>query len=160
MDSNKKTFDLILKTREVFNLYVYNFQMALTFLFRIRQKLPITFISSLRTRAYALFVIKKVRFSFVPKFTETLLLTMRARKVRFAYKVSEFLQLFTTINSGLSILLTIRERQKLVTTIYQGVLSLGLDPILAKFFLLLDYDLDILGDLDANTLGDMDYILT
>lgn len=160
MDINKKTFDLVVRTRETFSLYLYNFQMAVTFFFRIRDRVRITFVSKLTTKLSTILNLKKVRLIISPKFKESVSLILNLKRVSFVYSIKERLKAITTITTHMPVSLIIRERQKIVSTIKQGILSLTTSPILAKFFLLSDYDLDILGDLDASTLGDMDYIIT
>ena len=160
MDTNKKSFDLIVRTKETFNLYLYNFRMAVTFFFRIRDKIRITFVSKLSTKMFSTINVKRIKLIPIAKLKESLSLIINSKKISVAYLVKERLQAVTTIVSGVAINYTMRMRQKLVTTLSQGILTISTSPVLAKFYLLSDFDLDTLADVDVLTLGDMDYIIT
>ena len=160
MDTNKKSFDLIVRTKETFNLYLYNFQMAVTFFFRIRDKIRITFVSKLSTKMFSVINIKRIKLIPIAKLRESVFLTINSKRVSISYIVRERLKAVTTILSSVTINYVMRLRQRLVTTLYQGILTITFDPILAKFYLLSDFDLDTLADVDVLTLGDMDYIIT
>lgn len=159
MDTNKKSFDLIVRTKETFDLYIHNFQMAVTFFFRIRDTIRLTIVSKLSTKLFSNISIKKIRIISTTKLIESLSPILNIKKVSFLYTIKERLQAFSTIYSGVTIEFSMRMRQKLATTLNQGILSMSLNPLLAKLFLLLDFDLDTLFDVDSLTLGDMDYIL-
>jgi hypothetical protein len=159
MDANKKSFDLIVRAKETFDLYIYNFQMAVTFFFRIRDKIRLSFIASLITKMITTLSIKKVRLQFSMKLKESVSLILNSKRINISYIFKERLKALVTIVSGATMILNMKLRQKLSTTLHQGILTLSISPILAKFFLLSDFDLDILGDLDVNDLGDMDYII-
>ena len=160
MDTNKKSFDLIVRTKETFNLYLYNFQMAVTFFFRIRDKIRITFVSKLSTKMFSTINVKRIKLIPIAKLKESLSLIINSKKISIAYLVKERLKAVTVIASGVAINYTMRMRQKLVTTLSQGILTISTSPVLAKFYLLSDFDLDTLADVDVLTLGNMDYIIT
>ena len=160
MDTNKKSFNLIVRTKETFSLYLYNFQMAVTFFFRIRDKIKLTFVSKLSTKMFSTINVKKIRLIPIAKLKESISIIINSKKISINYSIKERLKAVVTILSGVTINYTMRMRQKIVTTISQGILTLNTSPVLAKFFLLSDFDLDTLADVDVLTLGDMDYILT
>ena len=160
MDTNKKSFDLIVRTKETFNIYLYNFQMAVTFFFRIRDTINITFIPKMSTKIFSTLTIKKVKIISSTKLIESVLYTLNLKRISLVCSIKERLKAIVTFTSMVAIDFSMRMRQKLVTTIYQGLLGISFEPILAKFYLLSDFDLDTLADVDSLTLGDMDYIIT
>jgi hypothetical protein len=159
MEINKKTFRLSNKISKSFSMAINNFQMVVTFLFRIRPKIRLGFALRLRTKLVTLLSIKKVRLSAITSLIQNIVQTVSIKKIKLSYVIRERLSSFPTIDVSQNIFYSFSQRQKVSGTISAGILSLVIDPILAKLFLLIDFDLDTLDVLDVQTLGDMDYVL-
>lgn len=155
---NKKTFSLINRVSKSFDLIVDNFAYAATLLFRIAFRITMTFspkfilgfVTSINLRRIRLIISQvKLRVSITQ--------TINARRVRILYNIRERLKAVSTILMRVRVGFSSKAIQKAFSSIIVKKVVLILDPTLAQFFTLGNFDPDTLGDLDSLTLGEMDY---
>jgi len=156
---NKKTFDVIVRTVKEFNVFLYGFAFATTLLFHIRNSIVIGYITQLITKWTVTFNLKRIRLiisktSLIQKITQGI----SARTIKMTIAMRQRINLIAAVTQKHPILFSSKLRQKVFTTISNGVLSLVTSPVVASFFTLGDFDPQILGDLDPQTLGEMDYV--
>jgi len=156
--TNEKTFTLINRVSKTFSLGIKNFAYAATLLFRIRDRIRLTFSPVFAVGLFSTISLRRVRLLFsqmklITKITQTISL----RRIRITYIFRQKMASFVTIFSRIRMTIISSARQKLVSSIIIKKITLAITPTLAQFFTLGDYDPDTLGTLDTLTLGDMDY---
>ena len=157
---NKKVFRLTNRISKSFKLLVDNYTFAVTFLFRIREKIRLTFVATLAARVSATINSRRIRLTFLSKLITKITQTISSRKIKLTILPREIKKAVTTILFNTRLTISSKAIQKLVVNMAQARLTLVTSPILAQFFTLGDYDPDTLGTLDTETLGDLDYIAT
>lgn len=137
---------------------VANFAYAATLLFRIRFKIPITYVYSSIGKIYSTIRLRRVKITIsVMKLITSMTQTINLRRVKITASMKEIGKIYSTIYGRLRLTITSKAIQKVVSSIIIKKVVLIIDPTLAQFFTLGDYDPQTLGDLDALTLGEMDY---
>lgn len=160
MNTNKKSFKLINRVSHSFRIFVDGFTFAVTFFFRIRERIRITFISKLRTKLTTTINSRRIRLVMQSKLIANVIQTISSRSIRLTSIAQEIKKAVTTIDSDMLIVFISKATQKAVVAMTQGRFRLITSPVLAQFFTLGTYDPSTLGTLDTETLGDMDYIST
>ena len=155
---NQKSFTLINRVSKTFPIIISNFAYAATLLFRIRDRIRLSFSPTFYIKFIYTLTLKRIRLiisqvKLITKPTQTIDL----RRVRLIVTVRERLKAVTTIYGRLRLTIVSSARQKLVSSIIIKKIVLSITPTLAHFFTLGDFDPDTLGTLDVQTLGDMDY---
>jgi hypothetical protein len=158
MQKNTKTFKLVNRISKTFGVIIANFSYAATLLFRIRFKIPITFISRASIKAITIIRLRRVRLIISQvKLIVAPLQTINLRRVSLIIAFRQIVKESATILLRVPITFTMRTLEKLSATMKTGILSLLITALVVTFNTLGDFDPDTLGDLDAMTLQDMDY---
>ena len=155
---NQKSFTLINRVSKTFPIIIANFAYAATLLFRIRDKIRLTFSPIFYINFIYTLTLKRIRLiisqvKLITKPTQTINL----RRVRLIVVARERLKAVTTIYGRIRLTILSSARQKLVSSIVIKKIVLTISPTLAQFFTLGDFDPETLGTLDVQTLGEMDY---
>lgn len=157
---NKKSFELINRIGKTFSLYIANFETATTLIFRIIQQIDIGFVMSSIQKLVTTINIKKIRLTIsTVKLIQSVTQTINAKYIKATYTIREIMKFVTAIGVEIPIEFVSKARQKIVTILYQGILSVTATAIYAVFFLLSEFDPQTLGTLDTEILQDMDYSL-
>lgn len=156
---NKSTFNIVKRAKTTFTVAVDGFRSATTLIFRIRDRIRIAFVATLASQLYATILIKKVRLVISQaKLRVSITQTINLKRVSISYVFKQQMKFVSTIYGRLPIVAISKARQKIVSTIKNGILSVVAEPTLATFFNLGTYDPQTLGTLDVKTLGEMDYV--
>ncbi len=159
MAGNKKSFNLTSVSSKTYNLILSSFDYAVTFLFRINNKIKISFLGSTIVKFTQILNLKKIRIlisqvKLIVKPTQI----FNLKKISIQALSKLIGQLFTTININNSIFFISKAIQKVITSVIIKKIRFTFTAILATFFTLGDYDPDTLLVMDTETLGDLDYI--
>lgn len=160
MTGNKKSFSLTNISSKSFNIILSSFDFAVTFLFRIKNKIKIVAISSAIQKISQTISVKKIKIiisqmKLITKITQT----FNVKKVKFSFISKAILSSFSTINIKNTISFISKLTQKANTTIILKRIKIIVVPLFAQFFTLGTYDVQTLGTMDIVTLGNLDYIL-
>lgn len=158
---NEKSFNLYNRIQKVFSLSVAHFAFAATLLLRIRLRLQMTFAPVFAINISSIIRLRRIRIlisqvKLITKITQTINL----RRVHLSIFAREIIKFVITYSSKIPILIVSTARQKLVSSIIIKKIVLTINPTLAQFFTLGDYDPDTLGSMDTETLGELDYVET
>lgn len=155
---NKKAYDLVLRASKSFELFIANFPFNQTILFRVRDKIILTFVAQLQSVLSITMNVKKIRLVISQvKLTTKITQTINVKRIRATYVFRQRMKAVSTILLRVEQTFVSKAIQKAVTTIVQGRFSLTIEPILATFFPLSEYDPDALSTMDTQTLQDLDY---
>lgn len=158
MNKNEKTFRLVNKISQSFSIIVTNFQYAATLIINIRLKLNLAFVPLLQMKFVTIMRLRKIRLTISQmKLITNMVQTISARRVNILTTLRQSMKAVVVIYIRLPITFVSKARQKLVSIIKQGKLTIVGTPSLVQLFLLGRYDPDTLGTWDASTLGAMDY---
>lgn len=155
---NQKSFTLINRVSKTFPIIIANFAYVATLLFRIRDRIRLTFSPTFYIKFIYTLTLKRIRLiisqvKLITKPTQAINL----RRIRLIVAVRERLKAVTTIYGRIRLTIISSARQKLVSSIIIKKVVLTITPVVAQFFTLGDFDPDTLGALDVQTLGEMDY---
>ncbi len=157
-NKNEKSFKLINKVSQSFNLIIANFDFVSTLLTIIRLRLRLTFVYTSVMKFVTTINLKRVRLIISQvKLIQSITQTINVKRIRLIMSSKAIMKAISTFSLRLRIGFISSAIQKLTTTMKTGILRITLDPTIAQFFTLGDFDPEILGDLDVLTLGDMDY---
>lgn len=161
MSGNKTTFNIRSVASKSFNFILDSFDYAVTFLFRIKQKFQIQFVSSALLKFTSTIAIKKVKLSFIPRTIGKILLSLKLKTVKLTVIARESGKLITALGIK-KIKLTIFSRAiskiaSLPFTIKK--IKIGFIAIYGTVYTLAIYDPQTLGTLDPQTLGDLDFTI-
>lgn len=158
MAGNTKSFNLTNVASKSFTLILKAFDYALTFLFRIKQKIQITFVSHASMKAISNIVIKKIKMTISSvKFLAYNLLALNLKPVRIVSTIREIGKIASAINIG-----TIHQefvshaRQKIVSNIIIKKIKILWVATLGTFYTLASFDSETLSSLDIKMLAEMD----
>ena len=155
---NQKSFTLINRVSKTFPIIIANFAYAATLLFRIRDRIRLTFSPIFYINFIYTLTLKRIRLIiFQVKLITKPTQTINLRRVRLIATAREKLKAVTTIYGRIRLTILSSARQKLVSSIVIKKIVLTISPTLAQFFTLGDFDPETLGTLDVQTLGEMDY---
>jgi len=159
MAGNKKSFNLISVSSKNFNLILSSFDYAVTFLFRIRNKIKITFVANLINKFTQTINLKKIRIlisqvKLIVRPTQTLNL----KKIKFTIISKLIGKIISIIKIKNVITFTSSARQKIISSIILKKIKFTFTAILATFFTLAYHDPSTLATMDVQTLADLDYI--
>ena len=158
MNKNEKTFRLVNKISQSFSIIVTNFQYAATLLVNIRLKLNVIAVAILRMKLVTVMRLRKIRITIsTMKLITNMVQTISARRINILTTLRQSMKAVVIVYIRQPITFVSKARQKLVSIIKQGKLTLVGTPVLVQLFLLGYFDPDTLGDWDASTLGAMDY---
>lgn len=158
MNKNEKTFRLVNKTNQVFSIIIAGFEYAATLLVNIRLKSRIITTVSLFIKAYSIITIKKVRLvisqvKLIVKITQTI----NSRTIKLLVTFRQRMKAISIIYLRNPMGFISKARQKIVSIIAEGRLTISTSPIFVILYTLGHWDVETLLTLDALTLGDMDY---
>lgn len=158
MGANTKTYSVITRSSKTFNLLISGFRSATTFIFRIRDKVSIAFVSTLASKISTTMNLKRIRMIVSQvKLTTKMTQTINSKRISITYIFRQRMKSVATIYSYSPILFSSKVQQKILSSIKQGILSIGISPTLASFYTLGDHDAKTLGEMDLLTLGELDY---
>lgn len=157
MNINKKTFTLINRINQSFDIAINNFAFAITFIFHIKPKIAISYIMSLISNAITYINLKTIRISYIPSFIANLTQTINNKTIKIIYSISERMNFVTTINIRNTILFVSNAVQNVITIMHNGKIHIIANPTIAVFFTLGTYDPSTLTTLDTSTLGALDH---
>ncbi len=159
MAGNKKSFNLTSVSSKTFNLILSSFDYAVTFLFRINNKIKITFVASLINKFTQTINLKKIRIlisqvKLIVKPTQTVNLKT-IRLVAISKLIGKIVSVIR-IKNVITFIST--ARQKIVSSIILKKIKFTFTAILATFFTLAYHDPSALSAMDIQTLADLDYV--
>lgn len=156
MAGNRTQFRLVKNLSTSFSLIAYQLSIAATLLFRIRDKVVITFVPSFIEKIATTLRVKRPRLTFLMKLSQNFPVTINSKKVRITYTMKQRIKLATIITFHSPMTFVSKLLQKSSTTINNGKVAITYTPTLAKFYTLSVFDPETLATLDTNTLADMD----
>lgn len=159
MAGNKKSFNLTSVSAKTFNLILSSFDYAVTFLFRINNKIKITFVASLINKFTQIINLKKIRIlisqvKLIVKPTQT----VNLKKIKIIALSKLIGKLVSVIKIKNVITFISTARQKIISSIILKKIKFTFTAILATFFTLAYHDPSTLAAMDIQTLGDLDYV--
>ncbi len=159
MAGNKKSFNLTAISSKTYNVILSSFDYAVTFLFRIRNKIRINFVSSAVVKFVSTFNLKKIKIlisqvKLIVKPTQVINL----KKIYINISSSLIGQIFSNITITNSIIFISTARQKIISSIILKKIKFSFTAILATFFTLAYHDPSTLATMDVQTLADLDYV--
>lgn len=158
MNKNEKDFYLTNRTFKTFSVIISGFQYAATLLFRIRDHIVITAIPKFTGKMVTIMRLKRVRLVISQmKLISKMVQVISLRRITVVALMKQSMKAAAAIIVYMPAIFVAKLRQKIVTLVLQGKLTIIISPTLASFFLLGTFDPSTLGTLDTNTLGDMDY---
>lgn len=156
---NKQTFNLSLLKEKAFDLIIAGTAAVDTFIFNIRQKTTITFLSTAIFKV-ALPIKSKVRVIISQvKLTVKPIQSINARKMTISVIFRQIGKLAVSLTSTNTITFVTKATQKLVSGIIVSHPILTLNPIVASFLPLSTHDVKDLSVMDVEDLVDLDYII-
>lgn len=157
MAGNKKSFDLRVVYSKTFPLILSTFDYAVTFLFRIRNKISITFVSQLISNFITIINLKRIRILASGKLIGKQTQTINLKRVRLVISTKAIGKILSTIRIKKLMTFVSTARQKVLSSIVIKKIKFGFTAILATFFTLADHDPSALSVMDVQTLADLDY---
>jgi len=158
--NNQKDFRVVNRISKAFSFILSNFPFALTLIFRITMRMPLTFLSKIISHPTITIVTKKISLVIsAMKLTEHPVATIKSGIMRTLYTIKESIKFTIDFISGINIMdfrMGLRER---TTAAISQHMPITFSILLAVFNYLGTFDPEILGDLDTQTLGDMDYTI-
>ena len=159
MAGNKKSFNLTSVSSKTFNLILSSFDYAVTFLFRINNKIKITFVANLINKFTQTINLKKIKIlisqvKLIVKPTKTV--NLKTIKLVAISKLIGKIVSVIKIKNVITFIST--ARQKIVSSIILKKIKFTFTAILATFFTLAYHDPSTLAVMDIQTLADLDYI--
>ena len=157
---NRKSFRTKIRATKSFRMYIQDFAFAVTFLFRMREKIRLTFIPSFMVKPSLTINSRRIRLLLSSRLITRMTQTISSRRIRLNFSMKEIQKAATTISAKHPMVFFIRSRQRIMTTINNGKLRVLVSPTIAQFFNLGTYDPQTLGTLDTKTLAQMDYVIS
>lgn len=158
MNKNEKTFRLVNKTNQSFSIIIAGFEYAATLLANIRIKSRIITTMSLFVKGYSAITIKKVRVLISQvKLIVKIVQTINGRTIKLLTTFRQRMKAVVIVYLRNPILFVSKARQKIVSIINEGRLSVTTSPVFVILYTLGHWDGYTLLPLDSMTLGDMDY---
>ena len=159
MAGNKKSFNLTSVSSKTYNLILSSFDYAVTFLFRINNKIKITFVANLINKFTQTINLKKIKIlisqvKLIVKPTQTV--NLKTIKLVAISKLIGKIVSVIKIKNVITFIST--ARQKIVSSIILKKIKFTFTAILATFFTLAYHDPSTLAVMDIQTLADLDYI--
>ena len=159
MAGNKKSFNLTSVSSKTFSLILSSFDYAVTFLFRIRNKIQITFIASLINKLTQTINLKKIRIIISQvKLIVKPIQIFNLKKIKLVAVSKLIGKIISTINIKNTIVFISKAGQKIISLIILKKIKFTFTAILATFFTLAYHDPSTLATMDVQTLADLDYI--
>lgn len=158
MAGNKKSFDLRVVYSKTFPLILSTFDYAVTFLFRIRNKISITFVSQLINKFVQTINLKRIRIIASGKLIGKQTQTINLKRIKMIISTKLIGRIVSIIRLKKIITFVSTARQKIVSSIIIKKIKFGFTAILATFFTLANHDPSALSVMDVQTLADLDYI--
>lgn len=155
---NKKSFNIVVKATKSFIIYINDFAFAVTFLFRIKNSIRLTYIPKFITKFTQVINSRRIIISYIMKQRLSIIQTINSKRISSTYIIKEILKFTTTIRQSTPIIFVSKGIQKLVTIINQGHLTISYSPTLGQFVLLGTLDPQTLGTLDVQILEDLDFV--
>jgi hypothetical protein len=161
MTGNKKSFTMNSVTVKAFSFILNSFDSAVTFLFRIKQKIPITFISSAKVGAVTNITLKKIKITITNiKLIFKLIQPLNIKKIKITIIPKEIGKIVQALSiKKVVITLISKATQKLISGVILKKIKLGFVGTYGTFYTLGTYDPQTLGTLDTQTLGALDFTL-
>lgn len=158
--SGKKTFSVNVVALKAFSFMMDSFDYAVTFLFNIKQKVKISFVSSASIKAVSNIILKKIKLNIsMPRLIGRQVQGITVKKIKLSVTIKEIGKLIFPITlKKIKIGFTARDRQRTTSAIGLKKIKFGFTGSYGTQPQLGTFDPQTLGTLDTNTLGDMDFI--
>ena len=157
MDVNSKAFTLLKRTTKSFNIFISNFAFAITFLFRIKNKIKLTFVLSFILNAIQTINVKRISIVIaVVKLRTTITQIMTVKKIKISFLLRQTMKSIVLIKKKISIGFTSKAIQKMSSSLSVKKIKIISSILLGTFTPLGTHDPSTLGTLDSSTLGSMD----
>jgi hypothetical protein len=161
MSGKTKTFKLVSKTSKAFSIFLESFDYAITFIFRIRNKIVLGFVSSAKASSFSNIILKKVKLSISQvKLTGKIFSTFYIKRIKLNIIFREIGKILFSIRNKITIGFVSKAIQKVNSPVTLKKVKLNFTAILATFFTLGYYDPSTLLTLDSKTLAQMDYVVS
>jgi hypothetical protein len=157
ISTNKKSFRLTTVARKSFSLFLNNFQFATTLIFKIKNKIGLTFVVSSIGKLFTTVNMKKIKFNFVTKLTGKISSTINLKTIKILVALKQLLKIVVNFNIPVTLTFVSKAVQKTLSVIHAGKTRISCVGTFAQFFTLGYHDPFSLGALDATTLAEMDY---
>jgi len=159
MTGNKKSFNLTAISSKAYSLILSSFDFAVTFIFRINNKIKITFVSSIINKFTQTINLKKIKIIISQiKLIVSPTQSINLKKIKLVSVLRLIGKIFSTIKIKNVISFISSARQKIVSSIIIKKIKFTFTAILATFFTLAYHDPSALSIMDVQTLADLDYI--
>lgn len=160
MNKNEKTFRLVNKTNQSFSIIIAGFEYAATLLANIRIKSRIITVMSLFVKGYSTITVKKIRLvisqvKLITKITQTI----NSKTIKLLTTFRQRMKAISIIYLRNPMGFVSKARQKIVSIIAEGKLTISTSPVFVILYTLGHWDVETLLTLDSMTLGDMDYTI-
>ncbi len=161
MAGNKKSFITKLVSSKSFTFILDNFDYAVTFLFRIKQRIPITFISHANLGSVSNIVLKKVKMVVSnSKLIGKVVSNITLKKVKLGLVAREIGKiLFPITLKKIKLNAISRVIQKVVSSFGIKKIKIGFVGIYGTFYYLSTYDPQTLATMDSQTLSQLDFTI-
>lgn len=159
MAGNKSSFVTKVVSSKSFRFILDSFDYAVTFLFNIKQKAKLAFISSALIKTSSTITLKKIKM--VVANSRALLKPIQSislKKIKLGFTVREIGKVVLPINiKKIKLGFTGKANQKASSSIVIKKIKIGFVGSYGTFYTLGAYDPQTLGTLDTKTLGEMDF---
>lgn len=159
MTGNKKSFNITSVSLKAFSIILDNFDAAVTFFFRIKEKIHITIVSSALSKTTSNILIKRIKtiVSSV-KIIGRQVQSIAIKPVKISTIIKEIGKVSLTTNlKKVGFVIVSRARGKILSNITIKKIKFNFIGLYGTFYTLGLYDPQTLGTLDSKTLGEMDF---
>ena len=161
MAGNKKSFITKLVSSKSFTFILDSFDYAVTFLFRITQRIPITFVSHAKIGSVINMALKKVKMVVSnSRLIGKIVSNITLKKVKLTMTIREIgKMLFPIALVKIKIGFISKGIQKLVSSFTIKKVKISFIGLYGTFYTLGLYDPQTLGTLDTQTLSQLDFTI-
>jgi len=160
MAGNKKSFSMNNVVSKSFSFILDSFDFAVTFLFRIKQKFQISFISKANLGAISNITLKKIKMTISSvNFLAHQIQSITLKKIKLGIIIREIGKIQPSITiKKIKQDFVGRARQAVSSSMTIKKIKLTIFAILGTFYTLGTFDAETLGSLDSKILGEMDAV--
>lgn len=160
MTGNKKSFTMNMVASKSFSFIMNAFDYAVTFLFRIKQKVQISIISSAILKSISNITLKKIKMTISSvKFIGKQIQPITIKKIKLGIVIRETGKIVQPLNiKYIKMNILSSARQKLISAFTLKKIKLGFVGTYGTFYTLGQYDPQTLGTMDTQTLGQLDFV--
>lgn len=156
--TNTKSFNLTNRISKTYSIFLKGFQYATSLFFSMGIKIPILFSGSVIAKILLAVTVKRVRLLFTNvKLTVRNIQSLNIKRIRVIVSAKEVGKIISTITSRLRITAESKAIQKATTLLRLRSIYVEINPTVASFYTLGDFDGSTLATLDPQDLLDLDY---